>query len=165
MVRHFIWSVVLVAAMIEVKLDSLKGTKPHEYLLRFVLGGLVTAVAGWIADHFGPVVWGLFLAFPSIFPAAATMLEKHEREKKEHAGLSPGKRGRMVAGVDAGGAAMGALGLAAFALCLWKWLALGPAWLVLLGALVFWTIVSIGVWWTRRLLLPRIARRLSSQVE
>ena len=106
--------------MIEMKLTSLKGTQPHEYLIRFFLGGLVTVAAGLIANRFGPVVGGLFLAFPAIFPAAATMLEKHEREKKEHAGLPAGKRGRMVAGVDAGGAALATLGLATFAMILWK---------------------------------------------
>jgi hypothetical protein len=138
--------------MIEISLSSLKGTKPHEYVLRFLLGGLVTAAAGLIADHYGPVIGGLFLAFPAIFPAAATMIEKHEREKKEHAGLPAGKRGRMVAGVDAGGAALGTFGLAAFALCLWKWLPHGAPWLVLACSLLCWIVVSTGLWWIRRFL-------------
>jgi hypothetical protein len=34
-----------------------------------------------------PVVGGLFLAFPAIFPASATLIEKHVRERKEKAGL------------------------------------------------------------------------------
>ena len=138
--------------MIDMELSALKGTKPHEYLLRFVLGGLVTTMAGLIADRYGPVVGGLFLAFPAIFPAAATMIEKHEREKKERAGLPAGKRGRMVAGIDAGGTALGTLGLAAFALFLWKWLAYGSAWATLMGAVACWTMVSAGLWWIRRLL-------------
>ncbi|WP_161557675.1 DUF3147 family protein [Acidisarcina polymorpha] len=136
--------------MIKIRFSSLKGTKAHEYLLRFLLGGLVTAGAGLIADQFGPVPGGLFMAFPAIFPAAATMLEKHEREKKQHAGLPPGKRGRMVAGVDAGGAALGTFGLAAFAFCVWKWLPRGQTWLVLVVALVCWFSVSTGLWWLRR---------------
>ena len=38
----------------------------------FFFGGLITAVAGVIAQRFGPIIGGLFLAFPAIFPASAT---------------------------------------------------------------------------------------------
>jgi len=61
-----------------------------------------------IAKKFGPEVGGLFLAFPAIFPATATLLEKHEKQKKQRKGLNGTKRGRLAAGVDAAGAAMGA---------------------------------------------------------
>ena len=54
-------------------------TKGCEYLVRFVIGGGITVMAGLIADRFGPTVGGLFLAFPAIFPASATLIEKHER--------------------------------------------------------------------------------------
>ena len=47
----------------------------------------MTVVAGLIAARFGPVIGGLFLAFPAIFPASATLIEKHVRERKEKAGL------------------------------------------------------------------------------
>jgi hypothetical protein len=46
-------------------------------------GGLITAIAGVIAKQFGPAVGGLFLAFPAIFPASATLIEKDESQKKE----------------------------------------------------------------------------------
>jgi MFS family permease len=138
--------------MIAMQPSLLKETKPHEYLVRFLLGGLVTVAAGLIADHFGPVLGGLFLAFPAIFPAAATIIEKHDRKKKEHAGLPAGKRGRMVAGVDAGGTVLGTIGLAVFALFLWRWLPRGATWVVLMGALACWMMVSAGLWWIRRLL-------------
>ena len=78
------------------------------------------------------------------------MIEKHEREKKEDAGVPPGKRGRMVAGVDAGGAALGTMGLAVFALVLWQWLPGNSAWQVLSAALAGWILVSTGLWWLRR---------------
>jgi FAD dependent oxidoreductase/Protein of unknown function (DUF3147) len=51
-------------------------TRWHEYLIRFVLGGLVTAATGAIASEFGPETGGLFLAFPAIFCASATLIEK-----------------------------------------------------------------------------------------
>jgi hypothetical protein len=57
--------------------DSLRETKPHEYVSRFIFGGAVTVAAGLISEHYGPVVGGLFLAFPGIFPAGISLVEKH----------------------------------------------------------------------------------------
>jgi hypothetical protein len=54
---------------LKLRFQSFKQTKPQEYVSRFVFGGTVTVLAGLIADRFGPVVGGLFLAFPGIFPA------------------------------------------------------------------------------------------------
>ena len=51
---------------------ALSETKPREYAMRFLFGGLVTVATGIIAEKFGPTVGGLFLAFPAIFPATAT---------------------------------------------------------------------------------------------
>lgn len=101
--------------IIKVDLEALKRTRWHEYLIRFLFGGAVTAVTGWVAGRFGPAIGGLFLAFPAIFPATATLLEKHELEKKRKAGIPFTIRGRLAAALDARGAAMGALGLAVFA--------------------------------------------------
>jgi hypothetical protein len=52
-------------------------------VLRFALGGLTTVVAGIHADMYVPAVGGLFLAFPAIFCASATLIEKHERKRKQ----------------------------------------------------------------------------------
>src|SRR5881398_2408468 len=87
-----------------------------EYALRFLFGGLIPAVAGIIAKKFGPGVGGLFLAFPAIFPASATLIEKHEKQKKESEGLRGTERAREAVSVDAAGAAMGSIGLLVFAL-------------------------------------------------
>jgi hypothetical protein len=54
---------------------------------RFVFGGLITVATGIIAKKFGPGMGGLFLAFPAIFPASATLVEKHEKEEKQQAGM------------------------------------------------------------------------------
>ena len=69
----------------------------------------MTVVAGLIAARFGPVVGGLFLAFPAIFPASATLIEKHVRERKEKAGMPGARRGKEAAALDAAGAALGKL--------------------------------------------------------
>jgi hypothetical protein len=79
---------------IRVKLSALRETRWHEYLVRFVLGGLATVGTGAIASLFGPETGGLFLAFPAIFCASATLVEKHERERKEKAGLLGTRRGK-----------------------------------------------------------------------
>ena len=68
------------------KIRSAQGHSNHiEYLIRFVFGGagLVCVAAGLIAKKFGPGVGGLFLAFPAIFPAGASLVESHERKKTQ----------------------------------------------------------------------------------
>jgi Protein of unknown function (DUF3147) len=130
--------------------SALKNTKWYEYAVRFLLGGTVTVVAGHLAKHYGPVFGGLFLAFPAIFPASATLVDKHERQKKQRAGIPQTMRGRQVAGVDAAGAALGSLGLATFAYIIWKLL---PAWnvaIVFIVAVVAWLCVSCSLWWIRK---------------
>lgn len=135
-----------------IKFDSkaLKRTRWNEYLIRFVFGGAVTALAGWVAGRFGPAVGGLLLAFPAIFPASATLMEKHEREKKRKAGIHPTIRGRLGAALDARGAAMGAVGLAAFALVSWKSLPRSNLPAALSLALVSWLAVSSLLWYVRK---------------
>jgi Protein of unknown function (DUF3147) len=66
--------------IVQLNLSSLHETRWYEYLVRFALGGAMTVIAGLIAARFGPIVGGLFLAFPAIFPASATLIEKHVRE-------------------------------------------------------------------------------------
>ena len=101
----------------QVKVDpSVIGqTRWFEYAIRFLFGGLITAVAGIIAKKFGPGIGGLFLAFPAILAASATLIEKHEKQKKEEKGLRGTRRGREAASVDAAGSGMGGVGLLVFA--------------------------------------------------
>ena len=82
---------------IRINLASLKQIRWHEYLTRFLLGGIITVATGLIAKHFGPVIGGLFLAFPAIFPAGATLIEKHEREK-EAPRWNPSDHSREIGG-------------------------------------------------------------------
>jgi|SRR5437588_11750541 len=135
-----------------IKLDgsAVRETRWYEYALRFIFGGAITVAAGLVAREFGPAVGGLFLAFPAIFPATATLIEKHEREKKERRGLNGKKRGREAAALDAVGAAMGSLGLVLFAALVWMLLPGHPAGLVLAGATVAWLAASGVIWGIRR---------------
>ena len=131
--------------------SALLRTRWYEYAIRFLLGGAITAIAGLIARYAGPVFGGLFLAFPAILPAGMTLIEKHEREKKQHAGLKGMHRGAQAAGLDAAGAAIGSIGLIAFAVWIWRLLPRHSAGVVLASAMVIWFAVSLLVWQGRKL--------------
>jgi hypothetical protein len=131
-------------------MSALKDTKWYELAVRFVFGGSITAITGMLASRYGPVFGGLFLAFPALFPASATLLEKHEREKKRKAGISSTTRGREAAGLDARGAAIGSIGLVGFALIAWKVLPMSSGAIALFAALVGWTTISVLIWRLRR---------------
>lgn len=135
---------------VSVDLSALRGTQWHQHAVRFFLGGLVTVAAGLLAKGFGPVFGGLFLAFPAIFPAGATLIAKRERQKKARAGLHGVVRGRRAAALDAAGAVLGAVGLICFALLVCKELVGNPAPLVLSGALLAWAGVAVSLWWLRK---------------
>jgi hypothetical protein len=140
--------------MISISTSGLKRAKWWEYVLRFALGGLVTAAAGVLAKKIGPTFGGLFLAFPAILAASATLVEKHERERKQQIGMSGTYRGRHAAGADAAGAAMGSIGLIAFAVLVWKLLPRHNPAFVIAGATVLWAAICALVWffWKRNLL-------------
>ncbi len=135
---------------IEINIAALGRSKWYEYLVRFAFGGLVTALAGIIAKRYGPGVGGLFLAFPAIFPATATLLEKHERQKKERVGKTGILRAREIAGVDAAGAAIGSLGLMVFAVIVWRCLPRGSMAVVLSAATLAWLLVCVTTWIARK---------------
>jgi hypothetical protein len=132
--------------------SSLQRTRWRDYGLRFVFGGIVTASTGLIAKRYGPGVAGVFLAFPAIFPAGATLIEKHEKEKKRKVGLNGTQRGRAAASIDAAGAAMGTLGLIAFAMLVWRFLPSHSSLTILPGAGVAWLSISVLAWWIRNAL-------------
>ncbi len=135
---------------IKVDLSVLGQTKWYDYAVRFLFGGLITAVAGIIAEKFGPGIGGIFLAFPAIFPASATLIEKHERQKKEKEGLQGTQRGREAASIDAAGSAMGSIGLLVFAFLVWQLAPCHSTLIVLIGATVAWLTVSILTWHLRK---------------
>ncbi|MGH6876551.1 MAG: DUF3147 family protein [Rhizomicrobium sp.] len=135
--------------VVRVKLTALRETSWHEYLIRFVLGGAATALTGFIAKNFGPETGGLFLAFPAIFVASTTLIEMHERKRKERAGLQGSRRGREAAALDASGAALGSLALLVFAILVWR---LPHSWgaLALVAAFAAWAAIAVFLWFIRR---------------
>jgi hypothetical protein len=146
-------------AMIGLNISALKDTKASQYGVRFLFGGLCTVAAGLIAKRYGPAIGGLFLAFPAIFPAGASLIESREKERKAKVGRDGTMRGRLAAGIDASGASLGAIGLMGFALVVWLTLRNENAILVISGATVIWMILSFCLWAARRSIRHRRKNR------
>ncbi|HEY6180365.1 MAG TPA: DUF3147 family protein, partial [Kofleriaceae bacterium] len=113
-------------------LAGLKKLRAWEYIARFVFGGVVTAIAGWIAKRYGLAAGGMFLAFPAILPASLTLVQQHG--------------GRRDALDDARGGRLGAVALGCFALVVAACAERAPLALCLLAALAAWTVVAIVLW-------------------
>jgi len=92
----------VVQLRVKLQLSSLRETTAAEYAKRFVFGGLVTLSATLVADKWGPVIGGLFLAFPGIFPASVSLVEKHKIARE----AAVAKQGELAARGYAGGAGM-----------------------------------------------------------
>lgn len=144
--------------IIKLSLAALKDTRWYEYLTRFVLGGAVTAFTGVVSSLFGASVGGLFLALPAIFCASATLIATHEQRRKRAAGRSGQRRGQQAAALDAAGAALGSLGMLAFALTFWLLVERKEIVAFVVG-LVAWTVISVAAWWIWRRI--RAFRRVS----
>lgn len=136
--------------VVEIKLAALRQTRPREYFVRFLFGGAATVLAGLIAKEFGPGLGGLFLAFPAIFPASATLIEAHEKQRMNKIGHDGTARGRMAASIDAAGAAMGTIGLCGFAIVLVLLLPRYHAALAIAAATAVWALVSVAFWELRK---------------
>jgi hypothetical protein len=135
---------------VSVDWSSLKKTKLHEYAVRFIFGGAITAITGIITKKWGPAVGGLFLAFPAIFPASATLIEKHEKQKKQRAGMEGTTRARQAAAVDAAGSSIGSIGLLVFGVVVWRIMPAHSTWAVLAGASLAWFATAVMAWEIRR---------------
>ena len=146
----------------KIKIDTttLGEAKWYEFVIRFAFGGTVTALTGIIAKHFGPEIGGLFLAFPAILPATATLIEKHEMEKKRDAGKNGIASGRKAAGADAAGAAVACPGLLVFAVIVWKVLPSSSLPLILTAATLAWLSTAVAVWLAREKLWRALMRKV-----
>jgi hypothetical protein len=134
---------------VHMKLSTLRASQWHEFAIRFALGGLGTVLAGMIAAQWGPTLGGLFLAFPAIMPATITLVEKHERKRKADANLSGVRRSIDVAAIEASGAALGSVGLMAFATVIWL-TAPALSFMAVLPACAAWIVISPVMWLFRR---------------
>ncbi|MET4519553.1 DUF3147 family protein [Bradyrhizobium sp. I1.7.5] len=134
---------------IEISPSSLREGRWYEYVVRFVLGGAATVFTGLVSGWYGASIGGLFLALPAIFCASATLIEKHEIRRKREAGLVGERRGQEAAALDAAGAALGAVGMLAFAAVFW-WIVERSVAGAFAAASLAWLVVSITCWFARR---------------
>jgi hypothetical protein len=104
-----------------------------DYAIRFAFGGGVTVLAGLIAHWYGPVVGGLFLAFPAILPASVTLVTRHH-------GIDEARE-------ETFGAALGSVGLLGFGATVWFLAERWSPWLLLPAAVLAWLAVSVALWW------------------
>ncbi|MGA9919994.1 MAG: DUF3147 family protein [Candidatus Dormiibacterota bacterium] len=125
---------------IEIDQRSLRTIKPRQYLVRFVFGFLVSAVATIITTLWGARVGGVFLAFPAILPASLTLIQA--------------EYGRHEAAADAKGGQLGGMGLIAFGLVAWHLLPRLTPSLALVLATVAWCLVSTGAYLVLRRFFP-----------
>lgn len=132
--------------LVRLSFSSLGDGRWYEYVVRFVLGGSATVITGLIGTWYGPGIGGLFLAFPAMLCASATLLQSHERRRKKDAGLDGQQRGKDAAALDATGAALGSIGLAAFAAVVLTVAARSPWGSLALASLV-WAVVVCCCWW------------------
>jgi hypothetical protein len=148
--------------IVKISFSTLKDGLWSEYLIRFVLGGAATVLTGLISRYFGASVGGLFLALPVIFCASATLIQKHEERRKRQAGVGGRRRGQEAAALDAAGAALGSIGVLAFALVFSLLVARQALW-AFVAALVAWIAVSVAAWWAwRRARLSARLRRIAN---
>jgi hypothetical protein len=130
--------------------SSLRDAHWTQFAVRFALGGAVTVCTGLVAQHWGAVIGGLFLAFPAIFPASATLIERHEAAKKRRSGMEGRVRGRKAAALDAAGAVFGGCGLAGFGCVAWLLLPEHSAVFALGLSGLAWLCVAVSLWWIRQ---------------
>jgi len=140
--------------------SSLKEGRWYEYLIRFGLGGAATVFTGLVSSRYGASIGGLFLALPAIFCASATLIEKHEIRRKREAGLSGERRGQMAAAVDSAGAALGAIGMLAFAV-VFSLTAETSIAAAFVGASFAWLAISVAAWFVRR--KTRLVRKMRTE--
>jgi hypothetical protein len=138
--------------IVRLELSVLRQSRWYEVVLRILFGGIATVLTGLIAKSSGPVVAGLFLAFPAIFPATATLVEKHTKERRRKAGLDGSLRAADVVAIEARGATLGSIGMIIFAAVMWLGLPHLPPVLGFVMAGFAWLAVSVIVWQLRRTL-------------
>ena len=155
--------------LIQADLSEVKKAEWQQFAIRFALGGAITVTAGMVAEKFGAEIGGLFLAFPAIFPASVTLVEKNEKRKKSEKGLQGDNRGRAAARLDAYGAALGSMALMAFAAFDWILIARYASWLVLTAATCVWAACAFAAWvgfrWWRHRRAGYIAARRKNAIE
>jgi hypothetical protein len=138
---------------IRIDVSGLRHTQWYGHVLRFAVGGAVTVATGLVGKAAGPVIGGLFLSFPATFPVGLVMIER--LENRAAGPTSRGHRARRAALSEAVGATLGAFGLSAFALVVWRGSGHTAAAIALASAGAAWALVALATWYGRRCVVNR----------
>jgi hypothetical protein len=133
--------------LIRLSLSPFSEGRWYEYVMRFLLGGAATVMTGFVGAQWGPGIGGLFLAFPAMLCASATLVQSHETRRKKEAGMQGKKRGADAAALEAAGAGLGSIGLLAFASTMLLVTVTSPWGSLALASLV-WMATAACCWWT-----------------
>ncbi|GLY75672.1 DUF3147 family protein [Actinoallomurus iriomotensis] len=115
---------------VRVRIGRVREVRAKALLVRFAFGAAVSTVAGVVSTVFGPRAGGVLLAFPAILLASLTLVAKEEDLR--------------AARDDARGAAIGSVGMVAFAIvCAVSAHAVG-GWVALAVATLAWVVVSVA---------------------
>ena len=142
-------------SMVRASFSAVKSTRPGEFAVRFLFGGLCTVIAGLVALAFWPGDWRPVSCLSRNLSGWASLIESHERKRKAKAGLDGTNRGRVAAGVDAAGTSIGCIALAGFAGVLWVGLGRHGAGVVQATACAAWMILAGCLWLMRKSRLLR----------
>lgn len=113
-------------------LSEIRATSIKELGVRFIFGFVIAVVAGFLGQRLGPLVGGLFLAFPAILPAALTLVAEKEGERR--------------AEVNALGAILGTIALACCGLVVAVGLSRYPVVIAQAMATVAWVVTALALY-------------------
>lgn len=126
-----------------VDLGKLRQVKAKDYLVRFVLGAVISIGAGILVKEVGPRFGGMFLAFPAILPASLTLVQKEE--------------GSRQADRNAIGAILGGFGLSVFGLIVEKTAFNVEPFVSIVLALCGWAVTAVTLYAVLAILRPESA--------
>lgn len=118
--------------MWKLSLSRLRNIHLRNYLIRFLLGGVVSVVAVVIGQWATERIGGIFTAFPAILLASLTLLNQ--------------KDGKQAAEQDAQGAVLGAVALVIASIVLSVTLDIMAGVFALLLGLGAWLVCSVGLY-------------------
>ncbi|HEY3993635.1 MAG TPA: DUF3147 family protein [Ktedonobacteraceae bacterium] len=118
--------------MWKLNLSQLRGIHLRDYLVRFLFGGIISALAALIAQWTTGRIGGIFTAFPAILLASLTLINEED--------------GRRAAVLDAQGAVLGAVALVLASFVISITLGIFSGVVALLLGLGVWLVCSLIVY-------------------
>jgi len=120
--------------VVRFQLSALKRTEWYEVFLRILFGKVATVATDLIAKSFAPHRRGIVFGISCDLPGNCIAFRKARQREKAACWINGTVRARNAVALEARGAAMGSIGLAVFAIVVWKFLSGKPPWVVIAAA-------------------------------